>query len=296
MTAPRKLLTGAVLQSRVPRSPVPSRHAPMGLLMRAVVTATYVTDDDGHPYSEVGENGLSKAVYCDVLCYSSRSGLRYFPLQTVLVTQPRGGLHDGRIWKPRATKIDVTGTLSVSGGSRPENMDGDHVLVGFIDDLFNQPVILGGIPHPKADVGNTESGKTLRLKVEDGDPDFLKHHGSLYGIKDNGDFLVDTRTANDGTHDGAGHEPEAPTDGKGTVHFRLPDGATFEIEVDGDTTKHPALAEYLESLYGSLKSYIEGATVPTSMGPSGTIQTGSGSAPSWDSKINSTKVSIPDEE
>lgn len=292
---PKRLGTGAVLQASVPKGAPLPMHTPHGLIVRGVVVATYVVDDPNHPYAGTAEDA-PKAVYCDLICYSSRPGLRYFPLATVLVAQ-RMGLHDGHVWKPKATTMDVTGNpLDTDvGGTPPEHMNGDHVLVGFLDDAFNQPVIIGQVPHPKADLGNEESGKQLKLKLEDGDPNFIRHHGTLYGVADNGDFIVDTRTANDGTLDGDGKEPAAPSDGKGSVRFRLPDGATFEIEVDGDASKHVALAEYLEQLYNNLKTYIQSATVPTGMGPSGTIQTGSGPAPNWDSKIESTKVAIPDE-
>lgn len=62
----------------------------------------------------------------------------------------------------------------------------------------------------------------------------------------------------------------------------------------GDGAKHVAIVEYLETLYGNLKSYIENAFVNTGMGPSSTITAANGPAPSWDASIKSTKVTIPD--
>ncbi len=288
---------GSVLQSGLAKRPRdPEGHRPAGLLLRAVVTATYTVDDDNHPYKNYSgtDDGSPVAVYCDVVCYSALPKMRRAILRTVLVSQPRGGLHDGVIWKPRAAKNDISGNpLDLAAKVDPALMDGDHVLIGFMDDTFQMPIILRGIPHPKADVGNTESGRQLKLKLADGDPEFAKHHGSLYGIADNGDFLVDTRFANDGELGGDGHEAEAPTDGKGSVLFRLPDGSTFTIEVDGDASKHVAIVEELKQLYNDLKSYIEGAKVPTAMGPSGTINAGSGPAPSWNEAIKSERVIIP---
>lgn len=288
---------GQVMQSGIAKRPKdPEGHRPAGLLLRGVVVATYVVDDENHPFKDhQNEEGKPAAVYCDVLTYSSLPKLRFGLLRTVLVSQHRGGMHDGQIWKPKAAKLDIgKNTLDMSANVNPATIDGDHVLVGFIDDDIKVPVILRGIPHPKADVGNEEAGRQLKLKVADGDPDFWKHHGSLYGIAKDGNFLVDTRFANDGKLESDGKEAAAPTDGKGSVKFKLPDGATFEIEVDGDASKHPAIVEFLETLYGDLKSYIEGAQVMTAMGPSGTIQAQSGPAPAWDSEINSNRVIIPD--
>ncbi len=61
----------------------------------------------------------------------------------------------------------------------------------------------------------------------------------------------------------------------------------------GDGAKSAAVAESLKTLYENLKSYIEGAKVPTGMGPSGTIMAGSGPAPSWDDAIVSKTLKIP---
>lgn len=61
-----------------------------------------------------------------------------------------------------------------------------------------------------------------------------------------------------------------------------------------DGSKSVAIAEHAQELYGDLKTYIEGAMVPTAFGPSGTVQAGSGPAPDWNSAIASTKITIPD--
>lgn len=84
--------------------------------------------------------------------------------------------------------------------------------------------------------------------------------------------------------------------------LQLDSGASLDIQgKDGDTTmkvgdgaKHVAIVEYLETLYGDLKTYIENAFVATGMGPSGTILSANGPAPAWDVAIKSTKVTIPD--
>ena len=155
------------------------RYNATGQLVRGVVVATYVTDDPDHPEAPEGDEDqrIPTGVYCDVLCYSSLPGLRYVALRQVMVLQDRGSLHDGRIWKPKAATFDLTGdSLDVDGPTEVGNMDGDHVLIGFIEGNPTEPVILGGVPHPSRDPGNEEkaTGRRLRLKLEDGDPDLLQ--------------------------------------------------------------------------------------------------------------------------
>lgn len=184
-----------------------------GLLIRGVVTAVYVTDsENGRP----GEEAAPEAVYCDVLTYSGRPTLRWGVLERVLVAQDRGGIHEGRIWRPRATTMDVSGEplqTPLNLGHNPANLDGDHVLIGFLDDDLNMPVILRGIPHPSADVGNAEAdvGRRLRFKLVDGHPDFQKHRGSFYGIDTQGNFLIDLSYAHTGSYkDDPGSEGNEP--------------------------------------------------------------------------------------
>lgn len=210
----------------------------MGLMLKGVVIATYVIDDVSHPFQDKGQAPEGPiTVYCDVIIYSNISGFRRVAIPKCLVLQKKGGIHNDNIWKPRATSIDVSGSesspaiLDVEGPSNPANFDGDHVLVGFMNDQLNEPIILGGIPHPNADIGaeDSQTRKSLRLKQVDGDPDFWKHHGTVYGIDDNGDFLLDSRFANDGKLKDDGHEKDAPTDGSGAQRFALPLDAEFKV-------------------------------------------------------------------
>jgi hypothetical protein len=211
-----------------------------------VVLATYVTDDPDHPEApeESEDNRIPTAVYCDVLCYMSLPGLRYVALQQVLVMQEPGGIQSGRIWKPRATTMDISqAELDVDGPTEVADMDGDHVLIGFIEGNPNEPVIVGGVPHPNRDLGNEDkaTGRRLGLKLEDGDPNLVKHHGTFWGVLTNGDWILDTTYANDGTlqdEDGVrGHEQPPPDDGTGAQRFRLPPAAEQLTEwVDHITT------------------------------------------------------------
>lgn len=311
---------GGLLQAGIPkRAPDPHMGVPVGLMLRAVVLATYVTDDAKHPMTDMaGEGQPNQAVYCDVLVYSQRQSMRVYPLQNVLVLQPKGGIHKGNVWKPRATKVDVSGnTVDQRKATKPTDMDGDHVIIGFLENNFKMPVIVGSLPHPQADVGASEGDdkpQKLRLKLVDGDPDLTRHHGVVWGVTDDGDFLVDTREANDGSVDKSGKEPEPPTDGShGNYNVKMPKGAIMHIQIEegetitieekdgkakltlGDGAVKVAIADHLKDLYASLKSYIQNAMVPTGMGPSGTIVAGSGPAPSWSESIESTHLIIPDE-
>ena len=188
-----------------------------GLLLRGCVTATYLVDSTervGNDSYWLGETPV--ACYCDVLCYSGIPGQRWIFLRKVLVSQDRGGIHNGKVWKPRAAKIDITEVEFVAdGGTNPANWDGDHVLVGFMEDNLNLPIILRGIPHPAQDTGGTEKevGHRLRLKVADGDPDFCKHYGSFYGLDEKGDFTVDLTQAYSADLEANGNEPAPPGDG-----------------------------------------------------------------------------------
>lgn len=201
-----------------------------GLQVRGVVVATYVTDGD-NPYPSIDGAPIIAdvtAVYCDVLCYTSMPASRAFPLQRVLVSQDGASMHEGRVWKPRAARLDMeTGTLDPQT-SDPRNLDGEHVLIGFIDNNLNMPIILRSITHPQTGRGNeslTEAGHRQKLKLVDGEPSFWKHRGSFFGVDDNGDFVVDTTRAHDGVY--ATDGTEVPVGG--SVKVRVGSGEQLHV-------------------------------------------------------------------
>jgi hypothetical protein len=99
--------------------------------------------------------------------------------------------------------------------------------------------------------------------------------------------------------------------GKNSIHIKeneveilLNEGASVKLtdkDADaimevGDGSVAVAIADHLETFYASLKAHIDATTIPTAMGPSSPIGSGSeGPLPTWESKINSTHVKIPDE-
>lgn len=348
----RKVGYGTRLQAGIPKTI--QRNDPKranGLLVRGIVIATYVTDDENHPRID----DQPTAIYCDVLIMPSLPGYRWHCLKQVLVTQEKRGLHHGTIWKPKAISKDLLDKIDLNGGANPANLDGDHVLVGFLNDMLNQPVILRSLPHPSQDIGNEQYpvGKRIKLKVADGDPDFTKHHGSFYGIDDSGNFVLDTTFANDGLVETDGKETSPPSDGKGSHTYKLQQDATyaivlydmtdpltpvevwkteytklghtltiqdasgeFKIDINNDSTisikgtgssasltlgdgsVSAANADRLETLYNSLKTKLDTFdthvhTAPSGGGPT-TTPTPTITAPSWDSNINSSKVTFPD--
>jgi len=322
-----KVGKGTRLQSGIPKRirKHDGVHA-RGLLLRGVVMATYVTDDTGHPQAD-DEFGVPSAVYCDVLVYGSIPGQRWFTLGKVLVSQSRGGMHRGDIWKPRATTVNIVDALGVPEGTNPAYLDGDHVLIGFLNDTLDQPVIIRGLPHPTRDVYNHDSdiGKRMALKLVDGDPEFTKHHGCYWGVDDQGNFLVDTTFGNDGSITDTGKEPDPPTNGtQGNQEYRIPKDSSHELVVfDMSDPSAPsevgrlifqangarddvtlqlgtgavkvAIADHLQSLYETALTGIKAAfDLHTHVVPLGTSETPSTTMPSWDSAINSAKLTISD--
>lgn len=223
---PLTLPSGTRVQSGIPaRAPANQPYRSLGLLVRGVVTATYVVDDPNHFQNDGRVETGALGVYCDVLTYSNHPKVQRRFLPRCLVLQDRGAIHSGRIWKPRAANFDLTGNgLNLDQATNLATVDGDHVLVGFLDDQFSQPIILGGVLHPSVDAGAEQSQERQRLQLKqvDGDPDFWKHHGAVYGVADNGDFRVDTRFANDGELQENGAEKDPSTDGSGAQRFDLP--------------------------------------------------------------------------
>lgn len=233
-----KVGKGYRLQNGIPPRFRRSNSTPNGLLLRGAVLATYVTDDLDHPTITDSKN-LPVAVYCDVVIYSNLSYDRWFTLSQVLVSQKRGGLHDDDIWKPRATSKNVSTILSTTTGSNPGTLDGDHVLIGFLNNSFNEPVILKGLPHPSRDLYNElyDSGKRLKLKAIDGDPDFVKHHGVYHGVDDSGNYICDTTFGHNGVTDETGLEPLPDTTGTaGNQIHKLPKDSEFSVELDTMTS------------------------------------------------------------
>ncbi len=326
-----------------------------GLLIRGVVIHTHVTDSDEHPNADAPATQAPLAVYCDVMAYPSIGGQRFLALKNVLVAQNVAGLHRGRIWKPRPAKLDFVDDFDIEGGSNPAQVDGDHVLIAFMNDNLAQPIIIGALPHPGVDLGREgkELGRRMKLLEADGDPDLTRHHGVVWGVDNLGNFSINTNFANDGILDADGKEAVPPVvDTQGNINLNIPlessltlnindmaapdtpdpkmiytfqkdkniieikdASGDWQLKIDsgtntvliagkdgaatltlGDGAVSVAVADHLETLYGTLKTKLDAHDAhvhATAMGPSGG-PTPTVAAPAWDSDINSNKMTIPD--
>ena len=197
--ASKRTQTGAVFQAGIPFIE-PTDGYSASILVRAIVMRTLVYDDPQHPFKQ-----RPTAVFCDCLCYTQLSGGRYYPLYKVVVSQDKGGVQKGHIWYPRASRnaqlLEKYDSPTPPPGSPDiSQLDGDHVLIGFIDDRRHLPVILRGMPHPMADRGNQDAplGKRMRMRVIDGSYDMSKHNGVYNGVDANGNHFINTVSGNTG--------------------------------------------------------------------------------------------------
>jgi hypothetical protein len=198
-----------------------------GLTLQGVVVAVYPYDADGP--SQTGLTVTQNTIYVDVLCYGRHEGV----IPRVLWTMERQGLHEGEIPLPRASSIGLGETLDTLQ-TNPTNMDGDHVIVAFLEDNLQRPFVSRSMPHPSADVGNDPKliGHRMRIKTADGDPRFWKHKGVFWGVTKDGDAVLDLTRAHTGTYEQDGAEPAPKVDGSsGNYKIRLPEMSKLTIEV-----------------------------------------------------------------
>jgi hypothetical protein len=149
-----------------------------GWITRAVVTATYYADEDDRGQDQ-------RSIVCDVRTYG-----RYTrELPKVPVLQRTHSLWDHDIYTPRPARQDIEGGDLVGSGSKDkeptsaEKLDGDHVLIGFLDNDPNQPVILPyTLVHPKAN---------YRPLAADGHVRRIRHNGVLMAWDKAGNFSID---------------------------------------------------------------------------------------------------------
>lgn len=243
------LASGETLQSsvpKVPRSTPPALEA-HGILVRGVVLRTFVFDDDNVP-ARPNPVVTQSAVYCDVLGYMGLPGNRTHVFKNCLVAQERSGLHDGDLWYPSPTTMDISNPAAgpnPNAGTDPANMDGDHVLLGFMDNDLTLPVVLRSIPHPKADQNGSpvdKPGQRVKLYTRDKQVRMWRHHGTFFGVDANGDLLFDTTRAHDGTLIANGAEPTPTLTGaNGNFRVRVPKASKVTIEIV-DNPDAPELA------------------------------------------------------
>ena len=185
-----------------------------------------------------------------------------------MVTRPRAGLHDGDVWIPRPTTMSIAGNpIGDTSGLNAAELDGDHVIVEFLEGDPSLAVITGCLDHPSADAKRLDAATTYgveRLRPVRVDarppgspaqswraPRGVRHQGGFFGIDADGAFVVDLTRAHLGELDAQGRPPRRQNDpssagdnvltedgaGGGNIRLRLRTGSTLELEIDGTTLK-----------------------------------------------------------
>lgn len=256
-------------------------QAARGLVVRGVVLKSYLPGDPDLTDRQRTAGGVT----CDVYVYERRHRTR---LRGVPIRMASAGLNDHEVWVPRGTTLDLqAGTLTVSpeqSGARASlasDMDGDHVLVGFLGGDLNQPIIIGQIPHPQNNRHPT---------YNDGDTALYKYRrwirGVSVGVKHDGNVAVDLSAASDGGTAADGTEIPAPTTAGnlkvtctgGTVSTAAkvsvvstttstPEpvmvGATFLSDLDRNLAAHDAYAAQLSAALSEITAALGGFGIPT---------------------------------
>lgn len=224
--------SGTILQSGIPKGdPTDSPMRMHGRTFTGVVVAVYAYDAP-EASNNLDVSAETNAIYADVLCYGKFEGV----IPRVLVTRGRQGLHEGEISLPRPAMMAVNGTLD-GQTTNPAMMDGDHVVVAFLDDDMKRPYIREYLPHPSADIGNAALpvGQRMRLAGADGSPLFWKHRGAYWGLDTNGNWHFDLTRAHTGQYNADGSEPDPALDGtSGNTEALLPKMARIHIKLGDD--------------------------------------------------------------
>lgn len=230
----RVLHNGRTVKSGLSMEPRERQRLTSGLY-RAVVLRTRAVDDserlEEHPH----------AIECDVLLMKSLVELRH-----VRVVQQSHGVHDGSLWVPRpSTRALSGGALSLNarsarGALEPfptalDDLDGDVVLVQFVEHDSEYPLITGALPHSKTKrlVVKGSGWNPALLGTDRGKPNLSEHYFRYRGVEvrinDRGDVLLDTQ----GAYDRLGDILEVPGPVGGQVRLRLKGTEKFVIEVNG---------------------------------------------------------------
>ena len=247
--------------------------------------------------------------FCDVLMYSRNHAQMRGMLQHVMVTYDNASIHEGDIWLPRATTMNLS-QQALNGdlaGIDPASLDGDHVLIAFIDNDPFRPYIQRYMKHPSGDIGNIGRPLARRCNVEntEGQPRYVKRRGVYYGVDTNGNGIEDLTRAYDGTLDELGREPrfatEDPalgpnvfstdgTNGNKTINIR--GGSSFTVNILPDPMAPDANATQLKVEAGKVSVQIAGGPnlTLTQNGADSVVTIGDPSAP------DSQKFHVPNYE
>ena len=230
-----------------------------GDLLRGYVVAVYNPDDldaENGPRS-VGITDDYPCILCDVVIIENEK--RGLLTRVPIMTQAHG-LTDYAQWIPRAATVNLLGNdlklqrtpgSSVQDATPLHETDGDIVVIGFVGNDYNRPIILGALAHPNS---------LVKPSVDDNPQYKLKRHvrGNVIGVRDTGEIDIDLSAQTSGAVEGDGSltasanptmvitAPDAVVTidgskveidyGSGDAKVTI-DGAKVEIDVGGGTSK-----------------------------------------------------------
>lgn len=236
MRKPQRLRGGPVgqsglnLQSRQGYSPP---FAPKAWGYRAVVIRTYVQDDPANTRRK-------QQVTCDVILVSSN-----IPLYRVPVMQHgQYGVNNVHgLYVPRATSRSLTGeelnfrALSPQGSptgrvTSLDDLDGDHVIVSFLESDPDMPIIVGSMTHEKTNRGvQTQVASPPVPGTPQKDDYYIHHYGAELRIGAEGDLVIDLSRVYGKTNADEGEEDQ--NEGRGSFIVRVKSSERMTVEVNG---------------------------------------------------------------
>lgn len=190
--------------------------------------------------SDAAESFREFQVECDVVLVRNHVLLRNVPVQ-----QPNHGVNNAQPWVPKPTTRSIASGLPLNLNPVSllgtvigpvisfDDLDGDMVLVEFLEGRKDLPIIVGAVNHEasKRLVIAGEGWQEVELVSSRGKPMqdeyYLNWQGTEIRINRKGDILIDTV----GAHD----DPvlELPVTGAGQVRIRVKGSQRFTVEMDG---------------------------------------------------------------
>ena len=246
---PFRMSGGHVLQSGMNmQHPVGNDQPlrPMFGKYRGIVLRTFATDDavrtEGN--RRQGSQRVTN-VECDVILVTSQTVLSRVPV----MQRGHSANNAGPLWIPRESRValgedgrsDPTQPLNlnrVSRGGAPmpqvppllRDLDGDLVLVEFVEGDLEKPVISGALTHEHArrrviaGDGWAEGSGAEKRGTPEVREHYLHHQGSEVRINGTGDVLIDTVGAHDDND-----EEDASASGKGQVRIRVKESSDADV-------------------------------------------------------------------